>query len=65
MKPRHLSSPAGVNATPAEVVERMRRADPAVQPWIDAVSGAPIDPDVPEVVGPPARIREPRIRRRT
>jgi hypothetical protein len=53
-----------VGVTPEEIVERMRRVDGLVRPWFDPAFRAQIDPDVPEVVGPPTRTPSRRIRRR-
>lgn len=64
MEGRHGSYPEA-DAVPAGVVERMDRADALVRPWVDPAFRAQIDPDTPEVVGPPASVYDQRIRRRT
>lgn len=61
---RRCASPSPyVDAMPDEVMERMRRADSLVRPWVDSAFRAQINPDAPEVVGPPTRLNHGRIRR--
>jgi len=62
MERRCASSSNPADAVPDEIIERMRRADSAVRPWVDPAFRAQINPDVPEVVGPPERVQA--IRRR-
>jgi hypothetical protein len=64
MDRRFISSSTHIEATPDDVVERMRHADGLVRPWVEPAFRAQIDPDVPEVVGPPIRTPSRRIRRR-
>lgn len=47
------SSPPHANV-PDEVIERMRRVDHLVRPWTNPAFRAQIDPQEPEVAGPPA-----------
>lgn len=49
------SSSTPVDALRDEAVERMRRVDSLVRPWVDADFRAQINPDIPEVVGPPTK----------
>lgn len=58
------SSPTRSDTVPAEIIERMDRADSLVRPWVDAAFRARIDQDVTEAVGPPARVGNRRIRHR-
>lgn len=51
------------DAAPDQVTERMRRVDPLVRQWVDPAFRGRIDPDMAEVVGPPARISGRRLRR--
>ncbi|HEX6037013.1 hypothetical protein [Longimicrobium sp.] len=44
----------------SEAIDRMRRADAIVRTWLDPAFRS-IDPAVPEVVGPPMRLRRRRI----
>ncbi len=60
----YTASSTYVDTTPDEIIERMRRADAMVRPWVDPAFRAHINPDVPEVVGPPTRTCSRRIRRR-
>ena len=55
MERRYASSSIPADAVPDEIIERMRRVDSIVRPWIDPAFRARINPDVPEVVGPPAQ----------
>ena len=64
MEPLHVSPAAAAEGLPDEVTERMDRADRLVRPWIDPAFRAQLDPEVPEVMGPPARAVIRRIRRR-
>jgi hypothetical protein len=64
MKRPYASSPTPTDAVADEVMERMHRADSLVQQWVEPAFRARIDPDVPEVVGPPTRLFGGRIRRR-
>lgn len=64
MEPRYVSSSTPVDVMPDKVMERMRRADALVRPWLDPAFRARINPEVPEVVGPPTRLNERRIGRR-
>jgi hypothetical protein len=57
MKHRYASSSTQADLMPDGVIERMRRADEAVRPWVDPAFRAQINPDMPEVVGPPAPAR--------
>jgi hypothetical protein len=65
MDRRHAPSPPHTDAVPDEIIERMHQADSLVRPWVDAAFRARINPDVPEVVGPPTRMKSRRIRHRT
>lgn len=59
----HVSPPSHSDAVPDEIIERMDRVDSLVRPWVDPAFRARIDPEVPEVVGPPNRAENRRIRR--
>ena len=63
MDQRSVSSPPHPNV-PDEVVERMRRVDHLVRQLTDPAFRAQIDPEEPEVIGPPAPTLTKRIRRR-
>lgn len=64
MERRYASSSIPADAVPDEIIERMHRADSAVRQWIDPAFRAQINPDVPEVVGPPTRMHKRGIGRR-
>jgi hypothetical protein len=60
----HASPAAAADGLPDELTERMDRADRLVRPWTDPAFRAQLDPELPEVLGPPARAAIRRIRRR-
>jgi hypothetical protein len=64
MKRSYAFSPTQTDAVADEVMERMHRADSLVQQWVEPDFRARINPEVPEVVGPPTRLFGGRIRRR-
>lgn len=61
---RPASSPTRSDTVPDEIIERMDRADSLVRPWVDTAFRARINPNVPEVVGPPARVGNRRVSHR-
>ncbi|HYW12568.1 MAG TPA: hypothetical protein VE871_11455 [Longimicrobium sp.] len=61
MDQHYASSPPDANVTD-EVLERMRRVDHLVRQWTDPAFRAQIDPQEPEIVGPPTRTLIQRIR---
>jgi hypothetical protein len=63
MDQRSVSSAPHSNV-PDEVVERMRRVDHLVRQFTDPAFRMQIDPEEPEVVGPPAPTLTERILRR-
>lgn len=64
MERRYSSSSIPADAVPDEIIERMHRAHSIVRQWADPAFRARIDPDVPEVVGPPTQMFKHGIRRR-
>ncbi len=59
----NASSPMPADV-PDEVIERMRRVDPLVRQWTDPAFRSQVDPEEPEIVGPPTRTLIQRIRSR-
>lgn len=61
---RHYASSATPSKAPDEVVERMRRVDHLVRQLTHPAFRAQINPEEPEVVGPPTPTLIQRIRGR-
>lgn len=64
MDQRYVSSTAPEEVVTDQVIERMRRVDSIVREWVDPSFRSRINPDVPEVIGPPSRTSNRRIRNR-